>query len=124
MHFRKTKKNQHEVLITEPIDSDKDGNQITLADIFRDPINIEEFTEMRIYLQKLYNCINKSLETRERQIICMRYGLTRENDGEVKAERALTQQEVAKSLGISRSYVSRIEKKAVEKLRSSFLPPT
>ena len=120
MHFRKIKKNQNEVFINEPVESDKDGNQITLADIFRDPVNIEDVAEMRINLQNLYNYINEELEPRERQIICMRYGLVRFGGGEIKVEKAMTQQDVAKCLGISRSYISRIEKKALEKLKVRF----
>ncbi|MCL2071813.1 MAG: sigma-70 family RNA polymerase sigma factor [Oscillospiraceae bacterium] len=121
MYFRKTNKNQNEILINEPIDSDNDGNQITLADIFRDPTCVEEITELRIDLQKLYNYINVGLEPRERQIICNRYGLVHSNKNGIRVEKAMTQQEVAKSLDISRSYVSRIEKKALEKLRERFV---
>ncbi|MCL1904131.1 MAG: sigma-70 family RNA polymerase sigma factor [Oscillospiraceae bacterium] len=120
MHFRKIKKSQNEIFISDPIDSDKDGNQITFADIFRDPVNIEDVAEMRINLQNLYNYINDGLEQRERQIICMRYGLVRLGGGEIKVEKAMTQQDVAKHLGISRSYISRIEKKALEKLKDRF----
>jgi RNA polymerase sporulation-specific sigma factor len=107
--------------MNEPIDSDGDGNNITMSDIFRDSINVEEITELRINSQKLYNYINSTLDSRERQIICMRYGLVRFHDGNVKVEKALTQQEVANYLGISRSYVSRIEKKALELLKDKFL---
>ena len=61
MYFRKTKKQQSEIYINEPIDSDKDGNQITIADIFRDPVNIADVAELRIDLQKLYNYIKVEL---------------------------------------------------------------
>jgi len=121
MHFRKTKKYQHEVFINEPIDSDKDGNSITIADIFRDPVNVEDVTELQIDLQKLYNYINEELDSRERQIICKWYGLIHYGKGEMKVEKAMTQQEVANCLGISRSYVSRIEKKALGKLKDRFV---
>ena len=120
MHFRKTKKLQSEVYMNEPIESGNDNNQIALMDVFRDPINIEDSTELRIDLQKLYNYINEELDLRERQIICMRYGLTRYSNKSVKVEKAMTQQEVADNLGISRSYVSRIEKKALETLKARF----
>jgi len=108
MHFRKIKKQQKEVYIDEPIDSDKDGNQLSIADFFRDPINIEDLAEFRIDLQKLYLYINEVLDLRERQIICKRYGLAYFDNGEMRVEKAMTQQEVAKSLGISRSYVSEL----------------
>ncbi|MDR2729216.1 MAG: RNA polymerase sporulation sigma factor SigK [Chitinispirillales bacterium] len=103
MHFRKIKRQQTEVFMNEPIDSDKDGNQITIADIFKDPSCIADEAELRIDLQKLYNYINEELDEREKQIICKRYGL---NYGRGTVEKAMTQREVAKHLNISRSYVS------------------
>lgn len=117
MYFRKNKKTATEVHISDPIDSDKDGNQITIADIFRDPSCVQDDTELRIYTQKLYLYINEELDERERQIICKRYGL---NCGSKTVEKLMTQIEVAKHLDISRSYVSRIEKKALEKLKKRF----
>jgi RNA polymerase sporulation-specific sigma factor len=107
-------------LTAEPIDSDSDGNQLTIADIFRDPTDIETVAELRIDLQKLYNYINEELDPRERQIICNRYGLVHGGKCGIRVEKAKTQQEVAKCLEISRSYVSRIEKKAMEKLKKRF----
>ncbi|MCL2634854.1 MAG: RNA polymerase sporulation sigma factor SigK [Oscillospiraceae bacterium] len=117
MHFRKTKRQQTEVFMNEPIDSDKDGNQLTIADIFKDPACIADEAELRIDLQKLYCYINEDLDEREKQIICRRYGL---NCNKGVVDKAMTQREVAKCLDISRSYVSRIEKKALSKLRSRF----
>jgi RNA polymerase sporulation-specific sigma factor len=105
MHFRKIKRQQNEVYMNEPIDSDKDGNQITIGDIFRDPVNIEDVTELRIDLKKLYNYINEELDSRERQIICKRYGLVHSGKGQIRVEKSMTQQQVADSLSISRSYV-------------------
>ena len=120
MHFRKVKKQQNEVLMNESIDSDKDGNQLTIADIYRDPSNLEDMTELLIDTQNLYNYINEELEPRERQIMCKRYGLLRDKKGKVSVQTEMTQQEVADSLGISRSYVSRIEKKCLGKLKERF----
>jgi RNA polymerase sporulation-specific sigma factor len=107
--------------MNDPIDYDKDGNHISIADIFRDPCCVEEIAEMRIDFQKLYKYINQELDARERQIICERYGLVHSDGYEVLAEKAKTQQEVAKCLNISRSYVSRIEKRALEKLKKRFV---
>jgi RNA polymerase sporulation-specific sigma factor len=108
MYFRKIKNQQREVYINEPVDSDKDGNQLTIADFFCDPINIADLTELRIDLQKLYNYINEELDARERQIICKRYGLVHFGGGKMRVEKSLTQQEVAQCLNISRSYVYHI----------------
>lgn len=101
----------------EPIDTDKDGNQITIADIFKDPSCIADEVDLIINFQKLYMYINENLDEREKIIICKRYGLNN-NIGVV--ERAMTQREVADSLKISRSYVSRIEKRALQKLKERF----
>ena len=120
MHFRKIKGLQNEVHIVEPIDTDANGNALTLADIFRDPVNVEELAELRVDLQKLYSYINEELDVRERQIICKRYGLIHFGGGNLQVEKAMTQQEVAATMNISRSYVSRIEKRALEKLQIRF----
>ncbi len=117
MYFRKTKRQQTEVFMNEPIDTDKDGNQITIADIFKDPTCIADEVDLLINFQKLYKFINECLDEREKLIICKRYGL---NSTYGSTERALTQREVATQLKISRSYVSRIEKKALQKLKEKF----
>lgn len=109
MHFRSKKKTAQDVYIFDPIDTDKDGNALTLQDIMADDSNIYEDIEAKIRGQQLHKSVSASLDERERDIIVKRYGL----DG----GRPLTQREVAKKLDISRSYVSRIEKKALEKLR-------
>lgn len=112
MHLRSTKKLQGEMLIHEPIGSDKEGNEITLMDILgTDPDMICEKVQLNLEEEKLYDLL-KELDYRERIVIKMRYGL---QDGE-----QYTQREIAKHLGISRSYVSRIEKKAVQKLSKKF----
>ena len=117
MHFRKIKRQLTEVYINEPLETDSEGNTLTIADILSSGVNIEEETELRINSQKLYKFIAEELDDREREIICKRYGI---RDGRGYVGKALTQREIAKQLGISRSYISRIEKKALEKLRKRF----
>ncbi len=109
MYFRNKKKYAQDVSFTEPIDSDKDGNTLSLIDIMADERSVAEDIEDKLRDERLYKVINSALSEREKEIIYLRYGL----DG----RRAYTQREVAKHLGISRSYVSRIEKKALETLR-------
>jgi len=89
--------------MNEPIDSDGEGNRITIEDAFRDPISVEDETELLIDRKKLYRFINEELSERERQIICRRYALRCGSEVTIKP---MTQKEVAKSLKISRSYVS------------------
>lgn len=111
MVLRAKKHSVPEVSLSEAIGSDKEGNEVTLMDIIpSDADNVEQDYENRAEIKKMYEGIKNALEPRERKIISMRYGLY---DG-----REIPQREIAKMLGISRSYVSRIEKKAVEKLRS------
>lgn len=110
MHFRNNKKYAQDVYISDPIDTDKNGNTLTLIDIIADEGNIEDEIDTKIKIQKLRGILNGTLDEREMQIINMRYGLGGENEQ--------TQREIAKKLGISRSYVSRIETAALEKLRN------
>ena len=112
MYFRGAKKTAQDVYISDPIDTDKDGNTLTLIDVLTDGTNIVDDLDNKIKLEQLRVYLKDTLQPRELEIILLRYGL--------KSGRELTQQEVAKKLGISRSYVSRIEKKALEKLRSRF----
>ena len=109
MYFRSKKKMAQDISICEPIDCDKDGNALTLMDIVADERSISECIEEKLGCEKLYQCINTYLTKREREILLFRYGLC--------GSRAMTQREVAQRLGISRSYVSRIEKKALDILR-------
>ncbi|WP_423229866.1 RNA polymerase sporulation sigma factor SigK [Desnuesiella massiliensis] len=109
MLIRNNKKSKGEVYLQDPIGIDKEGNEISLLDVLSsEEDSILEIVESKIQIKKLYNKINSSLHERERLIIEMRYGLI---DGKAK-----TQREIAKLLGISRSYVSRIEKRALKKL--------
>ena len=112
MHFRNNKKHAQDVYISDPIDTDKNGNAITLIDIIADDENIEEEIDLKMKLQRLRVILNNTLDDRELQIISMRYGLNGNNE--------LTQREIAKKLKISRSYVSRIETAALQKLRRMF----
>ena len=109
MFFRNKKKSAQDVYISEPIDTDKDGNTLTLQDIMADQSNIFDDIEVKLRVEQLGECMDRELEPREKEIISNRYGLW--------GRQALTQREVATKLGISRSYVSRIEKRALEKLK-------
>lgn len=112
MFFRNQKKSSQDVFISDPIDTDKDGNALTLIDIIADNRDIADEIDMKIKLDKLKVILPGCLNEREMKIIKMRYGLYGNSE--------LTQREIAKKLNISRSYVSRIEKAALEKLRRQF----
>ncbi len=112
MYFRSLKKTSQDVYINDPIDTDKDGNTLSLIDIIADETDIAEQIDTKIRLEKLKSIINDALDDREKTIICYRYG--------IGGCRELTQHEIASKLNISRSYVSRIEKAALEKLRILF----
>ncbi|MCI9415260.1 MAG: RNA polymerase sporulation sigma factor SigK [Clostridiales bacterium] len=111
MHFRSNKKTAQDVSISDPIDTDKDGHPLTLMDVIAEEDTTIDDIDLKINAEKLYRYIQETLDDREREIIELRYGLL--GDG-------LTQREVAAKLNISRSYVSRIEKKALEKLKRRF----
>ena len=113
MLFRSSKKQSKEVFLYEPIGSDKEGNTIQLMDIcVAEEIDIIGRMEEENNIKKLKNYIDKILTGREKEIIELRYGL---NDG-----KEVTQREIAQQLNISRSYVSRIEKKALKKLKAAY----
>lgn len=112
MHFRSAKKSAQDVSINETIDTDKDGNQLTLLDIMAVDDDILDNLDKKLNIKKLGQFINEELTGREKKIIIMRYGL----DG----KKPVTQKEIAKLMNISRSYVSRIETKALKKLRKRF----
>ena len=109
MHFRSQKKFSAEVSIHETIDVDRDGNPLTYMDVIATEDHVEEEADARMKSETIRRLVNTVLDERERQIIVLRYGL-----GELRAH---TQREVAALLGISRSYVSRIEKAALQTLR-------
>ncbi len=111
MTMRTSKKHRSNVSLNEPIGVDKDGNELVIMDMLESDQNVIEDVENSIMMEKLSAITKSVLDEREYQIIKLRYGL--ENTG------ALTQREVAKKFNISRSYVSRIEKKALEKIKKS-----
>jgi len=115
MNLRSTKKIKQEVSLQNPIGVDKEGNEISLMDILgTDSDAIADEVALKFQKRKLYNEIKTVLKGREKMVIELRYGLLNGVDK--------TQREIAKLLGISRSYVSRIEKRAIKKLLKAFNP--
>ena len=112
MHFRSQKKHAGELSIHEAIDIDRDGNPLTYMDIISTNEDLLDDLDRKIQIEKALRLIKGELDERERQIITMRYGL-------FNTQRTYTQKEIAKILNISRSYVSRIEKSALEKLKEA-----
>lgn len=113
MLLRSKKKSNREVSLYDPIGTDKEGNEISLLDIIEtEPVDVVKNYSLKQDIARLYQLLPKVLTTREREIIKLRYGLY--------GEQELTQREIAKRLNISRSYVSRIEKNAILKLRNAF----
>jgi len=113
MHFRARKKSSREISLYEPIGTDREGNEIQLFDIIEtDEDDAHRKAELKDDIRMLYQKVESELSKRERLVLKMRYGLYNEEE--------YTQREIAEQLGISRSYVSRIEKSAIEKLRVYF----
>ena len=112
MHYRSRKKSVHAMSFDEPIEYDKDGNAMTLMDLVREPAGLEESVEGSLQTAQLYEFLKTCLDPREWEVIVHRYGLFGYPE--------LTQREVAAKLGISRSYVSRLEKHALEVLRRAY----
>lgn len=112
MFFRSKKKRGIEISINDQIDVDKDGNPLTYLDIISVPETIENDLDLKVHIEKLRLLVDTVLLPREKEIIVLRYGL--------KGFQPRTQREVARHLGISRSYVSRIEKRALEKMKEEF----
>ena len=111
MHLRSIKKLGAEVYLNEPIGKDKDDNEISLIDILEiDEKNIEDEIDLKMKTKKLYERMKDILKGREKTIIELRFGLG--------GNKPKTQNQIAEMMGISRSYVSRIEKKAIGKLNS------
>ncbi|MBE6757382.1 MAG: sigma-70 family RNA polymerase sigma factor [Ruminococcaceae bacterium] len=111
MHFRAKRRRAADVSFSDPIETDRDGNELTLMDVVAGEDTLAEELETKINGEKIHRYLYEELDEREREIIVMRYGL---------AADPLPQREVAKKLNISRSYVSRIEKRALEKLHTRF----
>ncbi len=112
MFFRSKKKLCNEISINDTIDVDKDGNPLTYLDIISVEESIESKLDLKVHIEKIRELVERVLDEREKEIIILRYGL--------KGYQPRTQKEVAKHLKISRSYVSRIEKKALETLKAEF----
>ena len=113
MYFRSQKKLSAEVSLNETIDVDRDGNPLTYIDVISCDESLAGEIERKISSQQALRFVNTILDERERQIIILRYGLNENSE-------PMTQREVASVLGISRSYVSRIEKNALERLLAAF----
>ena len=113
MYLRAKRKSSKEISLYEPIGTDREGNEIQLFDIIEtNEKDVLQKIELQGDIKTLYQKVESELSKRERLVLKMRYGLYNEEE--------YTQKEIAKRLGISRSYVSRIEKSAIEKLRAHF----
>lgn len=112
MHFRNLKKSSQNVSLEDAVDIDKDGNTLKLMDLLSIDDDFADNLDKKLNLQKINKYLTETLTKRELQIINLRYGL---NGG-----KPLTQREVSSIMNISRSYVSRIEKKALEKLKARY----
>ena len=113
MLLRSKKKTAREVSLFEPIGQDKEGNEIRLVDVIeQQQTDAAERMELNDSIRKMFSFIEEKLTGREREIICLRYGL-----GDLEP---ITQNEIGERFGISRSYVSRIEKRALNKLKNCF----
>ena len=110
MYFRAQKKHSSVTSINESVDTDKDGNPLTYLEIIASPDDIAESIDRKIRLEKIIKAISLVLTEREKRIMMLRYGLN-------KSGVSYAQRDVAKMLNISRSYVSRIEKSAIKKIR-------
>ena len=116
MMLRSERKLGREVSLYDPIGTDKEGNEISLLDIIESQeVDVVEQMTLCSNIRRLYKNIEEKLTPREKEIIFLRYGLSN--------RAPVTQREIAAQMGISRSYVSRIEKKALEKLRKGFDEP-
>ena len=112
MHYRSRKKDSANISVNEPIDTDSEGNPLTLIDIISVDDTICDDIDLKNKTRQLYSIIESMTDTRDKEIIIRRYGLYDQDE--------MTQNEIAKVMGISRSYVSRIEKRVIEELRDKF----
>lgn len=111
MHFRSQKKSAGDVSLSEALDTDADGSSLSIMDVLADDEDMLEQLSVQEAAERVRRCVDSALEPREAKIIKLRYGLA--------GGSPLTQRETAQRCGISRSYVSRIEKKALDKLRQA-----
>ena len=112
MHFRNIRKTSQDISLNEAIDTDKDGNPLSLMDVLSVDDNILDSIDNKLNKSKLFDYINSELDNREKQVIILRYGLN--------GKKPMPQREIAKILGVSRSYISRIETKALKELRKKY----
>lgn len=112
MYFRGKKKESNIVSVDEPIDSDGEGNQLTLIDVIYTEDTISDDIDLKNKTKRLYELVEEIPDEREKEIIIQRYGLYN--------TKSYTQREIAKRMNISRSYVSRIEKKVITQLKEKF----
>lgn len=116
MYFRSVKKSANDVSFSDPIESDGDGGALTLMDVFSDEDTMIDQLDQKIRAGQLRKAVAALDDPREKEIVILRYGLS--------GDRPLTQREIAAKLNISRSYVSRIEKHALGKLREALGEPS
>ncbi len=109
MHFRAGKKQSNDIYLSDALEIDKDGNPLTIEDTISSPIDLAEDLETKMRWEKVAKVIKNIDDAREKEIIILRYGLNN--------KKPLTQREVAQRLNISRSYVSRIEKKVLNDIK-------
>lgn len=114
MHFRNTRKNSGDVYLNDSLENDKDGNPLTIQDTISDSRDLAEDLEKKVRWEKVSKIIENLEDEREKEIIILRYGLDNSEP--------LTQREVARRLNISRSYVSRIEKKVLNDIKNQVEP--
>ena len=112
MHFRGKKKDANNISVNEPIDVDSEGNPLTIIDTIYCDDTISDDIDLKNKTQALYKYVEEITDDRDREIIIKRYGLYNQKE--------LTQREIAAEMGISRSYVSRIEKRVLEELKGKF----
>ena len=112
MHFRALKKSANDIHLGDAIETDKDGNPLTIEDIVSDSSDLASDLETKIQWEKVAEIIENLEDEREKEIVVLRYGLNN--------KKPLTQREVAQRLKISRSYVSRIEKKVLNDIKNKF----
>ena len=114
MYLRANRKRANELSLSEALEADEDGGGLTLQDLLSEEFDLDERLSLQELAAALRRAVETALDPRERKVVCLRYGLN--------GKLPLTQRETAGLLGISRSYVSRIEKKALEKLRAALQP--
>lgn len=112
MFFRGKKRDANVISVNEPIDVDSEGNPLTLIDVIYTEDTISDDIDLKNKTVRLYELIEEMTDERDKEIIIKRYGLYNQKE--------LTQREIAKEMGISRSYVSRIEKRVLQELREKF----